>query len=463
MKGQGLEVGIAGGASIGQNEAKTQDTELNARALIGIPVFDFLGIDISGGMTRNSNKDYDTELIPVDLRLRLGWPNTRLTPYVYGGIGMVHRDVVTEPPALRPDYVSADDADAWSGYAPLGAGLQYRFSPAFAMELSGGTNLMFTDFVYPAAETEKENGDSFLSFLLGLRFAPGAEAPDYDHDGLSTKDEKALGSDPRNADTDGDGLDDGAEVSNYKTSPLMADTDNDGLDDYAEVNTHKTDPLAADSDQDKLTDGDEVTTRHTNPLKADTDADGLNDYAEVITYKTDPLKTDTDGEGLTDGDEVQKHHTDPLKADTDGGTVSDKVEVARNSDPLKASDDIPKKEVIQMETGKAIVLEGIVFKTGSADILPESEKILTLALNTMEENPTLKVEIQGFTDNVGSRSSNMKLSQKRADSVKAWLVAKNIDARRISTIGKGPDNPIADNSTPEGRQQNRRIQFVKMP
>ncbi|MER3522611.1 MAG: hypothetical protein C4326_00725 [Ignavibacteria bacterium] len=164
---------------------------------------------------------------------------------------------------------------------------------------------------------------------------------------------------------------------------------------------------------------------------------------------------------MNDGDEVTKYRTDPLNADTDGGTVSDGQEVANNTNPLDANDDVPKKKEIKVEVGKAIVLEGIVFKTGSAAIGPASEEILEQAFNTLDQNKDVTVEIRGYTDNVGSRAANMRLSQRRADAVKAWLVKKGIAAERITTKGYGLDNPIADNKTPEGRQKNRRIEFFR--
>ncbi len=114
-----------------------------------------------------------------------------------------------------------------------------------------------------------------------------------------------------------------------------------------------------------------------------------------------------------------------------------------------------------MEINKPIVLPGIEFKTGSSEILPASEKILTDAYETLRDNDNIFVEVQGHTDNVGSKAKNMKLSQARAESVKAWLVAKGIAADRMTCKGFGPDRPAASNDTPEGRQQNRRIEFTR--
>src|SRR5690348_1668429 len=109
-----------------------------------------------------------------------------------------------------------------------------------------------------------------------------------DGDGLTNLQDYNAGTDPKNADTDGDGLKDGQEVSTYQTSPLLADTDGDGLSDGAEVNTYHTDPLNPDTDGDGLNGGDEVLKYHTNPLVADTDGDGFPDGMEVA-YGTDPL------------------------------------------------------------------------------------------------------------------------------------------------------------------------------
>jgi outer membrane protein OmpA-like peptidoglycan-associated protein len=163
---------------------------------------------------------------------------------------------------------------------------------------------------------------------------------------------------------------------------------------------------------------------------------------------------------LSDGAEVNTHKTNPNKADTDDGSVNDGTEVANNTNPLDGSDDV-KKPALEVEVGKAIVLEGVVFKTGSAVIEPASEEILMKAFNTLSENKDLQVEIRGYTDNVGNRKSNLRLSQRRADSVKGWLVNKGIAADRIGAKGYGPDNPVASNKTADGRQKNRRIEFFR--
>jgi OOP family OmpA-OmpF porin len=118
--------------------------------------------------------------------------------------------------------------------------------------------------------------------------------------------------------------------------------------------------------------------------------------------------------------------------------------------------------VMKVAAGTAFVLEGVNFVTGKADIAPESEAILEKVYKTLKAFPEVAVEIRGYTDNVGSRASNVALSQRRADSVRQWLISKGIEPGRLTAKGYGPDNPVADNSTPEGRAKNRRIEFYRI-
>ncbi|MCL4280361.1 MAG: OmpA family protein, partial [Ignavibacteriaceae bacterium] len=154
-------------------------------------------------------------------------------------------------------------------------------------------------------------------------------------------------------------------------------------------------------------------------------------------------------------EEVNMYRTDPLKADTDGGTIDDFTEVNRGTNPLNPDDDVVKINV-------PIVLEGITFETGKADITPESESVLQGALKTLQTYPDIIVEISGHTDNVGSSASNQTLSQRRADAVRAWLIIKGINPDRLIAKGYGEDNPRVPNDTAENRRLNRRIEFKRI-
>ncbi|WP_115891534.1 helix-turn-helix transcriptional regulator [Haloferax sp. Atlit-48N] len=140
-----------------------------------------------------------------------------------------------------------------------------------------------------------------------------APAGDADGDNLGNRDELGRGTDVLVADTDTDGVPDGAEVNRYETDPTSTDTDGDDLSDGVEINEQGSNPTETDTDGDGLDDGAEVTTQGTDPTTADTDGDGLDDGAEVNRYETNPTVTDTDGDGRGDGAEVEAG-TDPNAA-----------------------------------------------------------------------------------------------------------------------------------------------------
>ena len=113
------------------------------------------------------------------------------------------------------------------------------------------------------------------------------------------------------------------------------------------------------------------------------------------------------------------------------------------------------------ESGR-VATQGIYFDTGSDRIRPESTPTLKEIGTMLTEHGDLKLTIEGHTDNVGNAAANQDLSQRRAAAVKDYLVAKHgIDSSRINSAGLGDKKPAAPNATPEGRQQNRRVELVK--
>jgi len=262
----------------------------------------------------------------------------------------------TDPNFIDTDSDGLSDGDEVSGTGPL-AGIGAT-DPLDADTDDGGT----------------QDGTELLSDGTNPTFGNAADdaAADPDGDGLSNAQEAALGTDPNDADTDNDGIDDGSEIGNDgtvgidDTDPLDADSDDDGLSDGAELvgqdgspnNGDETDPLNADSDKDGVADGTEVgltsgvnggisdgdgivftgtnlgiftadadPTTTTDPTDPDSDNDGLTDGVEdtdangAVTNtiggsgtggsgETDPNRADTDGDGLRDGDEV--NGTGPL-------------------------------------------------------------------------------------------------------------------------------------------------------
>ena len=113
-----------------------------------------------------------------------------------------------------------------------------------------------------------------------------------------------------------------------------------------------------------------------------------------------------------------------------------------------------------MSEGK-IVTYAITFETGKADIKPESMVEIGRIAKLMQESPGLEFEVQGHCDATGSDKVNDPLSQKRAEAIVAALVEQGIASARLTPVGKGSHQPIASNSTEEGRAKNRRVEFVK--
>ena len=108
------------------------------------------------------------------------------------------------------------------------------------------------------------------------------------------------------------------------------------------------------------------------------------------------------------------------------------------------------------------VSHGILFDTGSDRLKPESEPVIQSIARGLQASPGLKLLIEGHTDSVGNADQNLDLSRRRAEAVKAVLVSQfKMDASRFTTAGLGATKPIDTNDTPQGRSQNRRVEFVK--
>jgi OOP family OmpA-OmpF porin len=109
--------------------------------------------------------------------------------------------------------------------------------------------------------------------------------------------------------------------------------------------------------------------------------------------------------------------------------------------------------------GRRIVLRGINFAFDSARIEPEFEPVLDVAADELRANPDVRVEVAGHTDSTGADDYNQALSERRANSVVDYLVSKGIDRSRLEPAGSGESQPVADNGTPDGRAQNRRVEL----
>lgn len=222
-------------------------------------------------------------------------------------------------------------------------------------ELERGTDLRVadtdTDGLNDGAEVNRYETDPTNTDTDGDNLSDGVEVNEH-------------GSNPNEVDTDGDGLQDGVEVTTYASDPTTGDTDGDGLLDSEEVNRYQTNPTSADTDEDGLEDGPEVNVYETNPTAVDTDGDGLSDSEELNRFETNPTEIDTDGDGLEDGREVTVLNTNPNQGDTDGDGVGDGTEVEEGTDPNSAPGSNIDPLGVGIQPTVAILLIGLIALVG---------------------------------------------------------------------------------------------------
>ncbi len=135
---------------------------------------------------------------------------------------------------------------------------------------------------------------------------------------------------------------------------------------------------------------------------------------------------------------------------------SDQFLMAHRSPDSTYQKDIP---LTPIETNASIVLKNIFFDSNKSELKTESQSELDKLVQLLNENPGLKIEISGHTDNVGKPSDNLTLSNNRAKSVIDYLISKNIPPQRLTAKGYGETRPVADNKTDEGRAMNRRTEM----
>lgn len=229
------------------------------------------------------------------------------------------------------------------------------------------------------------------------------------------------------------------------------DRDNDGVldtdDKCPDVKGLASLQGCPDSDGDGLADGDDACPNQAGTAKykgcpvPDTDGDGINDEQDkcidkpgVARYNGCPVP-DTDGDGIND--EEDKCIDKPGPASNNGcpeiaQTVVDKINYAAKN---------------------------VFFATGSSKLLAKSFKPLNEVANIMASDESLKLSIEGHTDNTGKADKNQTLSQDRAASVLAYLKSKGVAEDRMTATGFGQDQPVADNKTAAGRAKNRRVEM----
>ena len=282
-------------------------------------------------------------------------------------------------------------------------------------------------------------------------------------------------------DSDGDGVDDahdkcpntpaGAKVD---ATGCPLDSDHDGV--YDGIDQCPNTPVGAevdatgcplDSDKDGVHDGIDqcpdtppgTTVDATGCPLADSDHDGVPDTIDRCPGT--PAGTPVDATGC------------PLAHDSDGDGVDDRLDRCPNTPPRTPVDAygcpllFPEERVPAAPGAPprrpTVVLKGVTFQTGSSALRPESYAVLDVVAQSLIDNPEIRIEIAGYTDNTGSATVNTRLSQARALAVRAYLARKGVTPTRMVARGYGPSGPIATNTTVAGRAQNRRVELHKLP
>ncbi len=274
-------------------------------------------------------------------------------------------------------------------------------------------------------DTGKENAE------LAYQKAKKCEPPDRDHDRVLDNVD-ACPDDPEDRDEweDDDGCPD-------------PDNDNDGIldtEDKCPDNPEDKDGFQdedgcpdPDNDEDEVLDVDDRCPNDPEDKDDFQDEDGCPDM-------------DNDEDGLPD--EEDKCPNDP--------------ETYNGIDDEDGCPDQSNYDLINVTDTEIQLKQKIFFQTGKSRILPKSYRLLNEVAQAMKDYKRIKVRINGHTDSRGSNALNMKLSQARADSVRAYLIKQGVDPDRIKAKGYGETEPIASNRSSQGRAQNRRVEF-KIP
>ncbi|MFN3405731.1 MAG: OmpA family protein [Cytophagaceae bacterium] len=265
-------------------------------------------------------------------------------------------------------------------------------------------------------------------------------------------------------DSDGDGVPDGRDkcLHTPKGEPVTPfgcpyDVDFDGVYDYEDECKDQPGPKENKGCPWGDRDGDGITDNK----------DDCPDTPGLAKFRGCP---DTDGDGIQDKDDncpkergtAQYKGCPPPFIDTDGDGVSDYDDLCMRVPGLKSNKGCPE---VKPEEKKALeeAFKNLLFETNSDVIVSSSFESLNKLASVLINNPKNKIHLEGHTDNVGDDNANMDLSQRRAESVKNYLVKRGVQADRISTAGFGETRPVATNDTDEGRHKNRRVEMNIIP
>jgi outer membrane protein OmpA-like peptidoglycan-associated protein len=245
------------------------------------------------------------------------------------------------------------------------------------------------------------------------------------------------------------------------------DLDNDGIVDSLDKCANVAEDRDAFEDEDGCPD-------------LDNDADGIPDSTDkCLTQAEDKdgfededgcADLDNDKDGIADADDkCPIAAQDSLGAMGCPATDDDKDGIFGTADKCPNEAEVVNSYLdtdgcvdVVIAKGEKLVLQGIYFKLGAAELTAESMPTLDKLADQLAVLTEVKLEVQGHTDNKGRAASNKTLSKKRAESVVNYLIGKGIAATRLKAIGYGAEKPVAENTTDEGREKNRRVELNRI-
>lgn len=268
-------------------------------------------------------------------------------------------------------------------------------------------------------------------------------------------------------DTDGDGLTDNVDKCPTVPGPKenhgcpWGDQDKDGVKDNVDDCPTVPGPVEnkgcpwPDRDKDGVHDKIDACPDQPGPAKyngcPDTDGDGLHDKIDMCPTRAGPKENqgcpDTDGDGYHDGIDQCPNEWGPPKPPIP-------------PPGYKLGCPLAKMDIQGGKLRKIAILDKIYFEFNRWRILPRSFPLLDNVVKILQEYPQIRIRIEGHTDRIGSHNYNMWLSRKRAASVRQYLISKGIAKKRLLSRGYGFTKPIDTNKTQEGRDRNRRVEFV---
>jgi len=196
----------------------------------------------------------------------------------------------------------------------------------------------------------------------------------------------------------------------------------------------------------------QASTRYAEDQRAKLGEERERARLDARTREADRARADADAARASAADAARIASAD---ADAARTAASD---AARQADELQRQIDALQAKAT--DRGLVLTLGDVLFSSGRADLKVGATSNLNRLVTFLNQNPSRNVEIEGHTDNVGGDDYNQALSQRRADSVRSFLIQQGISSRRITATGKGEHQPVTDNDSESGRQENRRVEVI---